>query len=581
MANSFILDQSTIKNNIGALQNFIKQQELDAFYISSFDVFLNEYVPMEDCHRFYITNFSGSVADVLVPKEGRVKLFVDGRYYEQADLEVDATAVEVVRVPSNTGLFTCLLDEAQKMGVQSIGIEAQRTPLKSFKLLQGLAKVTSFQDELSSLIDFKPQEPLPAVYHEVFENRGSDTTEKLSKIIKDQSAGYYITAIDSLAWLTNCRGYHLPNLSSFLGRGFAVHDKVYVFVEKNIPLDESAKNIAGVEFITTDTSGVEQKLKELQGKYQLTELSIDPQMLNAADYTFLEKVFGAKVLKEEAGGLVQFHSIKEQTEIEVIKRGFKKADQAIYKTIKWVKESLSAGEKISEYDLYLETTKKYQDQGSKEQSFETIAGVGPNGSIIHYGDPKKDVFIKKEDMILLDSGGYFDGGFATDTTRTFMGGAGVPHPDYIKMYTYTLKGLLQCLYAVFPEGASGATLDAYARKPLFDQGKNYNHGTGHGVGIHVHEGGVRISPVSNLPMKEGQVVSIEPGIYIPGFGGVRLENIALVKKHPKYEGFLCFESLVYIGFESSLIDMSVLTEQEKQWLEDYEKVCTERETSFR
>ncbi len=581
MGSSFTLDQGTIKNNIEALQKFLQEKNLDAFYISSFDTFLNEYVPMEDCHRFYITNFSGSVADVLVPKEGRVKLYVDGRYYEQADLEVDATSVEVVRVPANTSLFSCLMDDVKKLEFANIGIEAQRTPLNTFTILEAVTKVHQFQNELEGFIKFEAQSEFAPIFHEPKENRGSDTTQKLERVIADKNLGYYITAIDSLSWLSNCRGFHLPNLSSFLGRGFAVHDKLFVFIDNKTSVDESAKNIPGVEFITTDIQGITKKLTELQTHYKLNTLMIDPKMLNAADYSFLKDVFGEEVLTEENGGLVKFHSIKEDAEVEVMKCGFAKADQAIFKTIKWVKEQIATGNDITEHDLYLETTKKYQAEGSREQSFGTIAGVGPNGSIIHYSDPKKDVHITKEDMILLDSGGYFDGGFATDTTRTFMGGDVKPHPDYIKMYTHTLKGVLQCQNAIFPDGISGATLDAYARKSLFDNGKNYNHGTGHGVGIHVHEGGVRISPVSTIPMKEGQVVSIEPGIYIPGFGGVRIENIALVKKHPKFDGFLYFESLVYIGYETSLIDMSLLTDQEKEWLEEYEKVCLERGTSFR
>ena len=581
MASSFTIDQSIVKSNVEALQKFIKDQNLDAFYVSSFDTFLNEYVPMEDCHRFYITNFSGSVADVLVPKEGRVKLFVDGRYYEQADLEVDATVVEVVRVPANTGLFNCLLDEVRKTGFNKIGIEAQRTPVSSFKKLAELSNVELFQDELSSFIDFAKPKELAAIKHLSADLCGESTQTKLERIIEDKSMGYYITAIDSLAWLTNCRGYHLPNLSSFLARGFAVHDKVYAFVDKTTPLDDSIKNNSAVEFIQADVREVEVKLSELQKTYNLNKVMIDPRMLNTADFTFLKKVFGQEVLTEENGGLVKFHSIKTDAEINIIKDSFKRADQAIYNTIKWVKESVAAGKDVSEYDLSEQTSKMYQAQGAVEQSFGTIAGCGPNGSIIHYGDPKKNVFIRSEDMVLLDSGGYFEAGFATDTTRTFMGGDTKPHPDYIKMYTHTLKGTLQCQHAIFPDGISGAILDAYARKSLYDNGKNYNHGTGHGVGIHVHEGGVRISPVSNMPMKKGQVVSVEPGIYIPGFGGVRIENICLVKEHPEYEGFLHFEPLVYIGFEPSLIDMDLLTDQEKQWLEEYEKVCTKRGTSFR
>jgi len=149
------------------------------------------------------------------------------------------------------------------------------------------------------------------------------------------------------------------------------------------------------------------------------------------------------------------------------------------------------------------------------------------------------------------------------------------------MYTLVLKGVLALQTAVFPEGTKGMVLDGLARNPMRKKGYDYNHGTGHGVGIHVHEPGVRISSISTVPMKLGQVVSIEPGIYIPGFGGVRLENIAYTIKHPEYAGMLCFKPLVYIGFEPALIDMKLLNDEEKAILDEYEAECSKRGTSFR
>ncbi len=304
-------------------------------------------------------------------------------------------------------------------------------------------------------------------------------------------------------------------------------------------------------------------------------------MLNSSDYLMLKNVFSGSVLTQKPGGLVEFQAIKDEEEIAIMTRNFTKSDKAIYKTIKWTKDAVASKKKISERDVYDQTSLEYKKQGSVTQSFNTISGVGPNGSIMHYGNPKSDLFIKENDMILLDSGGYFAGGFATDTTRTFMASSAQPDPEYKRIFTLVLKGVLQCQNAIFPEGVTGATVDAFARKPLFDAGFNFAHGTGHGVGINVHEGGARISPVTDIEMKAGQVVSIEPGIYIPGFGGVRIENIAVVEKHQDIEGFLRFRSLVYIGYEPTLIDESLLTEQEKKWLDDYENECSKRATSFR
>ncbi len=249
MASSFEIDKSTVKKNINALQKFIQDQNLEAFYISSFDEYLNEYVPMEDCHRFYITGFSGSVASVLVPKQGKVKLYVDGRYHEQADDEVDLSLVEVVKLKGSQGLFNTVIEDIKKLQINSIGIEGERTSSKFFEELRLATKVTSFnQKELSNIIDFKEMPKLNPITFEARENRGPDTIEKLKRVIHSPSEAYFVTAIDSLAWITNCRGYHLPYLSSFLGRGFVTHDKVYVFIDEKTPVSSEAMEIEGVEF---------------------------------------------------------------------------------------------------------------------------------------------------------------------------------------------------------------------------------------------------------------------------------------------------------------------------------------------
>jgi Xaa-Pro aminopeptidase len=135
--------------------------------------------------------------------------------------------------------------------------------------------------------------------------------------------------------------------------------------------------------------------------------------------------------------------------------------------------------------------------------------------------------------------------------------------------------------AVFMDGAWGSTLDGVTRQPMLKFGFNFNHGTGHGVGINVHEGGFRISPTSNIPLKENTVGSLEPGIYLPGFGGVRLENIVIVRKHPSFNGMLHFENLVWIGFDHDLIEETLLTAEEKVWLENYERECEKRGRSFK
>ena len=548
----FSLTNDTVKKNIESMQNFMKKDSVDYFYVSSFDQFLNEYVPMKDCHRYYVTGFSGSVAEALVPQSGKVKLYVDGRYHEQADLECDSSLIDVVKVSSGTGLIQSLKNDLKNLAPKNIAIEADRTPLQFFQFLDQTYTVKSYlNQELAGHIDFVAAEAPGKITQLDDKTAGCSVEDKLKRVLENQSEAYFVSAIDSLAWITNCRGYHLPNLSSFLGRGLVTSDKIYVFIDKGVEFEATNSK---VEFINCDAAGMGEKLKEFNGKYNFKKVSIDPQMLNTLDYILLEDVFSKDTLVSEPGGLVWYQSIKTDGELEAFRGSFKRSDKAIFNTIKWVKDSVAQGTKISELDLYNQTTVEYKKQGAVEQSFGTISGVGANGSIIHYSSPKSNVYITEDDMILLDSGGYFESGFATDTTRTFSGGTKELKADYKKIYTLVLKGTLALQNAIFKEGTLGGGLDAICRQPLYQAGYDYAHGTGHGVGVHVHESGVRIGPGNHLPMKAGQVVSIEPGIYIPGFGGVRIENIGIVKEDTTRPGFLCFESLVYIGYEPNLID---------------------------
>jgi Xaa-Pro aminopeptidase len=584
MKKTFTLSNQTIKSNIDKLKKVMTERGLDGMYISSFDSYLNEYVPLEDNHRFYITGFTGSMAETLVLASGRVRLYVDGRYHEQADLEVDASEIEVMKIGSDSSTTEELVKDVKKLGIKKLGYEADRTTLNYLKKLASVASETiPFETgELAQHIDFEVLPPLKEVQFVARELRGRDTLEKTRSIFTHEKQGLYLTALDSISWITNCRGYHLPHLSVFCAKALVTKEKVYLFVTPETPISDKAKNETGLEFISLPFNTLQKELDRLQNTLHLDEVWFDPGMLNSADFGMLIKVFGTDRLKEKAGGLYDYQSIKEPVELKQMEASFRKADKAIFNTIKWVKDSLKSNKRITELDLYMQTTVKYQEQGAREQSFNTIAGVGANGSIIHYSNPSDEVVIKDSDMILLDSGGYFEGGWATDTTRTFLGDSSKkPDPKMMEMYTMVLKGTLAVQSAVFPEGTKGMVLDGLARSAMRKKGYDYAHGTGHGVGINVHEPGVRISTVSNLPMRAGQVVSIEPGIYEPGFGGVRLENIAYVEKHPKFPKMLHFVPMVYIGFEPALIDMNLLSAEEKAILDEYEAECSRRGTSFR
>lgn len=574
------LSSNVVQENINILQAFMKKKKIDGFYISSFDPYLNEYVPLVNCHRYYFTGFSGSTAEAFIPQKGKVKLYVDGRYHEQADKEVDKKQVDVVKCGLGVGdsVVERLFLDIKNLKVKNLGIEGDRTSLKFYQEFLKICKVTSFiKNELADFINFLPLDSQKEVYFIEKEFRGADTKEKLKQIGLKPKEGIFATSLDSIAWITNCRGYHLPFQSAFMAKALVTSDKVHVFLDKLCPLNKSVKKNKHVIFYNIVGSDLEKYLK----KIKLTLVKYSPGALNTADFSILKKIYNEKNL-QVFDGLFKFHSIKSNEEMIEITKSFNRSNQAIANTIRFVREELNRGKRINEVEFYNAANDFYKDQGAVEQSFNTISAIGSNSSIIHFGSPSEFIKANYNDLMLLDTGAYYEGGFATDTTRTFLANPEKAYPSLKQkeIYTLVLKGLINAMTAVVPEGTLGIVIDGLARNPLLKAGYNYAHGTGHGVGINVHEPGINFSVRSMATIKIGQLVSIEPGIYLPGFGGVRLENIVLVEKHPEFNGMVRFKNMVFVGFDWSLIEESMLNEDEKDYLIKYEEECRLRGTNI-
>lgn len=588
MAKSGFLSQSEVKNNINALKSFMKKEGLDSFYLSSSDIFLNEYVPLQDCHRYYVTGFTGSTAEAIVPLEGKVILFVDGRYYEQADLEVDASLVHVFKVPYGLTLKAAMKEVIEAKKFKALGVEGDRLDLSLFNDFSSWTKTKAFNNaELSGVIEFSAILFDKKIHELGVDLVGETTAEKLKRIVKPGEA-FFLSSLDSIAWLTNMRRYEFPNQSIFRSKAIATHECVYLLMEhlegeiKNPAIELNLGKFAEIENFFQTIDDYETTYKKLAGieTNKIEKLYYSANSTNTADFQKLAAHFGADRLINKAEGIVPFHALKNATELKSMLASFDKADTAIFQTISWVKEQVAKGSEFSELDFYHKANEFYKQNGAFDQSFNTISAFGANSSIIHFGSPSADVKFTKDELVLLDSGGYFESGYATDTTRAFLSG-GKASARQKEIYTLVLKSILATQNAVFPDNTWGSVIDGVARQPIFKAGLNYNHGTGHGVGINVHEGGFRLSTTSNIPLKENHVGSIEPGIYIPGFGGVRLENVAVIERHPEHSGMLKFRSFTYVGFDHELINFDMLSEEEKSWLDEYEKECAKRGRSFK
>lgn len=561
------------------IQDKLGAENIDFLYLSSFDHFLSEYVPLDDSFRVFLTEFTGSVAEALIPKEGKILLYVDGRYHEQADNECDLEMIEVVKVPFGTPLLKAMKEDL--CGDLHLGILAKRTPIGLLTEFPHLKIKEIEEEKLFEEISFSPKIYRGPLWEVPLNYTGRTVAQRCREFIKKDEMAF-INALDTLAWFSNLRGSHLPFQGTFRSVGMATHDALYLFVEKEL-MEYVEPFALENERMVFPLEQMQEKLKDLKSEYRPTKISYDKGSTNIYYFKLIEDIFEDS---ENHKGILQasersFHeawqAIKTPEEVTAFTESFEKSDQAIYDSLVWLIEQTRKGEKVSELQFRDKSNEIYKSFGARTQSFKTIAGFGANGSIIHYSSPSDKKFYQEGENVLMDSGAIYEQGLATDCTRTIVP-CGRPEAEQVKNYTLVLKGLLALMMAKFPEGVKGGILDEISRGPLKEEGLNYGHGTGHGVGVNVHEAGFSIRPESQVAMRENTVGSIEPGCYVPGKAGIRLENIAHVRKDGDS---LCFDSFVHIGFWPDLIDSSLLTDEEAQYLEEYEAECERRGRSFK
>ncbi len=551
---SFSLSLNEIEQNILKLKKIMNAQNLDAFYVSSYDEFLNEYVPREECYRYYFTGFTGSVAEILVPKSGRVLLFVDGRYHEQADLEIDDKLVEVVKCNHSILPFEDLLSKIQMLGYKKIGAFGNRSLKTDIDSINKFS-VIEFIDSSSIDIDFSS-------YNSKSKIRNVEGCTKEIKEFNDKA--FFTSKLDSIAWATGLRGFQLPFQATFKAKMLYQNGKAILLVPNLELVEQNVLNRTDLEFIESEATDS----KLLVSKLISDELYINEDEVSALDYSNFSNE--KKVIHHD--GLTNFQANKNQQEIECIERAFFKSDKIIFNSLC---EVLEKDENFTEKDFFNLVNKNYEKAGALSLSFNTISSIGSNSSIIHFSSPSEEVKLKDSELILLDSGALYETGFATDTTRVVIKGQA---KDWQKeIYTLTLKSLISAFINDFPKGISGKEIDEIIRRPIKAKGYDYAHGTGHGVGINVHEGGYSITPRSTIILQKNRIGSIEPGIYLPGKGGVRLENIVKVEEVNEK---LRLIPIVYIGFFPELIKVEDLTSEEKSYLKDYETICQSRGTGF-
>ena len=535
--------------NVNNIRKLMQQKKLDAYVVTHGNRFIGQDIlPIENKLQ-KICGFSGS-AGILAITAKKAYLLVDGRYELQARQETDAEQITVIdEIPH----LKAVCDILQKENLCNIGYDAWNHTVAEMEFIKRRYHNMTFTDysieaEITNPRQIKAQ-------NRDLQFSGMSTDDKIqivSNMLQEQEADFYLfTSADSISWLLNLYSDDLPYSPVIRAYALVSKDhKIKLFADNLIAdfptfgwerLADINNNSSEIK-VMYDAHNAPEKIKLLLGK--------NIKLIKAPDICQLMKT---EKNKTELQGMINCH----------IRDGI-----ALVKLLVWLNNNW---QNLREYDVVEKLHEfRSQQQYFFAESFATIAGSGANAAIVHYQPQKnKDSKLVADNLLLLDSGGqYLDG--TTDVTRTIV--LGNPSKEMIRDFTAVLKAQISLAQAYFPIGTSGAKLDILARQTMWKFGADYKHGTGHGVACfgNVHEGPISISTSgSEFGFKENMITSIEPGIYIAGKYGIRIENLVYTKQTDEYNNMLCFKHLTKVPIDKRLIDAYLLTAGEQAWLNAY------------
>jgi Xaa-Pro aminopeptidase len=569
---------SSYADRLKALREQLKADKLDGFVVPLTDEHMSEYVGSYAQRLAWLTGFQGSAGSaVVLPEEAAI--FVDGRYTLQVRSQVDGKDWSYQSVPE-TSAADWLKEHAPRGG--RIGydpwLHSRDWVKKATEALaaRGAELVAVEQNPIDKVWSDRPEASKAHLIVQPDEYAGRSSADKRHEIAdwldKQGADAAVLSALDSIAWAFNVRGADVARTPVALAFALVRSDgtaDLYVDPEK---VSAEVRQHLGNGVRLHDRDAFEGALTELSGK----TVAVDPERAVAAIFEALDMA-GARIVAVRDPTILP-KAIKNPVEIAGQKAAQERDGAAISRFLRWVEEEAPKGEidELTASDR-LEALRR-ENPEIRDLSFDTISGAGPNGAIVHYKSSEKtNRKLETGTLYLVDSGGqYVDG--TTDITRTVA--IGEPTAEMCDRFTRVLKGHIAVATSIFPKGTRGSQLDSFARRPLWEAGLDYAHGTGHGVGsfLSVHEGPQRISPVGSAqsggdePLKAGMILSNEPGYYKTGEYGIRIENLVLVVEKP-IEGAeketLGFETLTFAPIERRLVDVSMLSDSELQWLNDY------------
>lgn len=565
-----------INDKIENLRKLMKENSISAYIVNTGDPHQSEYVAEHYKGRIWISGFTGSAGTAIITHDEAI-LWTDGRYFIQAKDELKGSEFKLFKMgtPGYPTYIEWLKDTLNKDEV--LGFDGKVFAQSEVEDLEKELKEKSikFKDQfdlVGTIWEDRPEIPKGKAFIHELKYTGKTGREKIDEVreeMKKQDVDYFlIGSLDDIAWLYNIRGKDVPTSPIVISYGLISKDKAYIFVDGDkidsdveLFLKENNIEIGKYEDVVEYVSKIEKGSRVYLNKERINRwiykaIPSETTIINGMDYT--TKLKGSK----------------NSVEIENQRNAYLKDGVAITKFIYWLSKNVGDMEisEMSAADKLLEFRK--EGDGFIEPSFNTISAYKSNAAMMHYSaSPTSDAKLKPEGFYLVDSGGqYFDG--TTDITRTVA--LGPITDEERKDFALTLKGVINLSSAKFLHGSTGHALDVLARYPLWQEGIDYKCGTGHGVGylLNVHEGPHRIATAPNsVVLEKGMIVSVEPGVYKAGKHGIRLENVVVVQEDIKTEfgQFMRFETLSFVPIDLESIDVGLLSEKERIWVNEYHK----------
>jgi Xaa-Pro aminopeptidase len=568
-----------IKNRIEKLRALMVERGIEAYIVPSSDPHQSEYVAEHYTARTFITGFTGSAGTAVITLK-EAGLWTDGRYFIQAENELKDTGVTLFRmgesgVPTIEGFLRNALNSGAK-----VAFDGKVVSVDYFRSLQKALESKEFnyivnEDLIDKIWDDRPAKPCTEVIMHDVQYTGKSREEKLAEVAREMKAAganyYVISGLDDIAWLLNIRGRDVKCNPLTISYVIVTESKYYLFID-----DKKVNSEVRAEL---EKANVELRPYESIGEF-LATISQGIMLLDSSKTsTWIYNMIRIKVV-ESMDITTRLKAVKNEIEVQNIRNAMVRDGVAMVKFINWVKKTIKT-RNITEIEASdkLEEIRRVGDK-FYDLSFGSISAYRANASMPHYhASEENQATITAESFYLIDSGAqYLDG--TTDITRTLVMG---PLTEEEKTdFTLVLRGMIDLTMQRFLYGTTGSNLDIIARIPLWNAGMDYKHGTGHGIGffLNVHEGPHRIAMIPNtIKLEKGMVMSNEPGVYKAEKHGIRTENLVVVQEDEKTEyggQFMKFETLTICPIDLEAVDISLLTPQEKAWLNSYHKTVFEK-----